>query len=206
MSKMRFAVALFLVSTTTPLLVSAFQQKGVTNKIRVSSGTSLYANLSIDANDDGALSRRQMIAAGSSSLAAALVSAGAPPALAEDISAQCAKLGNKYKSTVNTNGAPEKHIPQVTLSKTKDGMDVVKVVVPHVMDAEKPHWIQAIWLKEEDRNRWTEGGNDVAVAKVFPPTDASPPTLTCGIPKGKTLTPYLYCNLHGLWKGESFSV
>jgi desulfoferrodoxin (superoxide reductase-like protein) len=118
--------------------------------------------------------------------------------LAADITKQVAQLEKEFQDIVNTNGAPEKHIPQVTLSQ-KDGRDMVQVVVPHVMDSEKPHWIQAIWLKEEKTG-------DVAVVKVFPATEPAPPSLICGVPKGATLTPYLYCNLHGLWKGESFSV
>ena len=106
-------------------------------------------------------------------------------------------------ATVNSNGAPEKHVPQVTLKDFPNNTELkmVEVKVNHVMngmDAEKPHWIKAIWLREEK-------SGDVAVAKVFPQTASSPPTLVCGVPKGAQLTPLLYCNLHGLWKGETFT-
>jgi desulfoferrodoxin (superoxide reductase-like protein) len=203
---MRCLIAISLLLS----LVSAFQGPSLRMipKNKVSTTLSM---MMMDDDDDSSsssepttknsITRRQAFETtlkGSSFLAAALA-AGAPPALAADISKQVAQLEREFKDTVNTDGAPEKHIPQVTLSQ-KDGMNMVKVVVPHVMDAEKPHWIQAIWLKEE-----TTG--DVAVAKVFPATEPGPPSLICGVPKGgATLTPYLYCNIHGLWKGDTFSV
>ena len=50
----------------------------------------------------------------------------------------------------NSNGAPEKHLPVVTLSKPKPKFKVqLEVKVPHVMDAQKPHYIEYIWLKDE---------------------------------------------------------
>lgn len=70
---------------------------------------------------------------------------------------------------VYTDGAPEKHLPKVTVSGKRDGR-IVEVMVPHAMDAKKPHWIQAIWLKEEKLG-------DVAVAKVMPAKEPSPPIL-----------------------------
>ena len=154
----------------------------------------------LTSSKEKSITRRQAMllpAIQGSFLAAALLS-GAPPALAADIAKQLQQLEKQFKDDVNSNGAPEKHTPEVKLSKGANGQDMVKIVVPHVMDPEKPHWIQAIWLKEEK-------SGDVAVAKVLPATEAAPPTLVCGVPKGVTLTPYLYCNLHGLWKGESFT-
>jgi desulfoferrodoxin (superoxide reductase-like protein) len=93
-------------------------------------------------------------------LAAALAS-GAPPALAADIAKQMLALEREFKDSVNSNGAPEKHIPRVSLGTVPGNPELrmVEVVVPHVMDSEKPHFIQAIWLKEEI-------SGDVAVAKV----------------------------------------
>ena len=134
-------------------------------------------------------------------LAIAVMASGVPsPALAAaDIAKQVKALEKEFGDSINSNGAPEKHLPKVTLSSVngKPDLTMVQVTVPHVMDPEKPHWIQAIWLKEER-------SGDVAVAKVLPATEPSPPGLTCGVPKGARLTPYLYCNLHGLWKGDTF--
>eukprot|EP00591_Stephanopyxis_turris_P007914 CAMPEP_0195526628 /NCGR_PEP_ID=MMETSP0794_2-20130614/27796_1 /TAXON_ID=515487 /ORGANISM="Stephanopyxis turris, Strain CCMP 815" /LENGTH=144 /DNA_ID=CAMNT_0040657365 /DNA_START=238 /DNA_END=672 /DNA_ORIENTATION=+ len=92
----------------------------------------------------------------------------------------------------NTNGAPEKHFPQVKV----DGTSVV-VSVPHVMTEE--HYIQFMWLKDAK-------ANEVVLAKQFIPSDSSPPTLEARVPNGVELTPYLFCNLHGLWKGDTFKV
>jgi desulfoferrodoxin-like iron-binding protein len=155
----------------------------------------------VGGNNGFEVSRRDaMDAAVKGSFLAAALLAGAPPALASDVAKQVAQLEKEFKDSVNSDGVPEKHIPKVTLSKVNDKPDLVmvQVSVPHVMDPDKPHWIQAIWLKEGSTG-------DVAVAKVLPPTEPSPPTLTVGVPKGTRLTPLLYCNLHGLWKGETFT-
>jgi desulfoferrodoxin-like iron-binding protein len=199
-----------LVLSSIFAVVAAFQAPS--SLYRPSSSTRLLAKKSTthqednDTNNNTNLSawttRRNAVVKGSSFLAAALAAAGTPPALASDIAKQVAQLDKEFGDTVNTNGAPEKHIPQVTLSKssTRSGITgKVKVLVPHVMDAEKPHWIQAIWLKEEKTG-------DVAVAKVMPATEPSSPTLEREAPKGARLTPMLYCNLHGLWKGDTFTV
>lgn len=107
-------------------------------------------------------SRRDVVntvAAGS--FLAAAVASGVQPALAEEIDKQVQALEREFKDSVNSNGAPEKHIPNINLGEIpgKPELRLVEVVVPHVMDAEKPHFIQAIWLKEEK-------SGDVAVAKV----------------------------------------
>lgn len=106
------------------------------------------------------------------------------------------------EATVNTVGAPEKHLPTTIVlpSPDGDGLFVVEVVVPHVMDEEAPHYIEAIWLIDD-------ATGDVVEAKLFTASDPAPPTLTAKIPSGiSTVTPMLHCNLHGLWKGESLSV
>ena len=59
--------------------------------------------------------------------------------------------------------------------------------------------MQYSWLKDTKTN-------EVVVVKGLPPTDASPPTLKCKAPSGVELRPYCFCNLHGLWKGEEFTV
>lgn len=122
-----------------------------------------------DMNDNGTVfkipvSRRDAVnIAASGSLIAACLASGASPAMAADIRQQMQALEREFKDSVNSNGAPEKHIPNVSFGSVPGNPDLimVDVVVPHVMvaDPEKPHFIQAIWLKEEKTG-------DVAVAKV----------------------------------------
>lgn len=96
----------------------------------------------------------------------------------------------------NSNGAPEKHLPLVTLSRPKPKFKVqLEVRVPHVMDAQKPHFIEYIWLKDESTN-------EVLTVQSFAPTDAAPPTLVALVDEGRRVVPMLHCNLHGLWEGE----
>jgi desulfoferrodoxin (superoxide reductase-like protein) len=125
---------------------------------------------------------------------AAALAAGASPAYAASLEKTVTSIEKENVSEVNTKGAPEKHLPQVTLAGT-----TVEVVVPHVMDPEKPHFIEYVWLKD------IMSGKVVAV-QSFAATDASPPTLTASVASGTTVKPLLYCNLHGLWEGESLTV
>jgi desulfoferrodoxin (superoxide reductase-like protein) len=125
---------------------------------------------------------------------AAALAAGASPAYAASLEKTVTSIEKENVSEVNTKGAPEKHLPQVTLAGT-----TVEVVVPHVMDPEKPHFIEYVWLKD------LKSGKVVAV-QSFAATDASPPTLTASVESGTTVKPLLYCNLHGLWEGESLTV
>ena len=97
-------------------------------------------------------------------------------------------------SEVNTKGAPEKHLPKISV----DGGSV-EVVVPHVMDPEKPHFIEYVWIKDEKTGK-------VLSAKAFQATDPSPPSLTASVKIGTTVKAMLFCNLHGLWEGEAFTV
>lgn len=94
----------------------------------------------------------------------------------------------------NAEGAPEKHLPQVTL---KDG--VVNVVVNHVMDPVKPHFILLMWLHDIQKN-------EIAVVKGFPAAGPAPPSLKVQVPPNVKLQPMIYCNLHGLWEGDTFRV
>lgn len=127
--------------------------------------------------------------------AVAVTTLGATKAQALDLYKTAEELGEKNRKLVNSNGAPEKHIPQVIISG-----NTVNVKVPHVMI--EGHYIQLLWLKDTK-------SNEVVVAKGFPvpSVDGEPsPTLEVKVPSGVTLKPFLYCNLHGLWAGEEFSV
>ncbi|EDQ87941.1 uncharacterized protein MONBRDRAFT_37611 [Monosiga brevicollis MX1] len=87
------------------------------------------------------------------------------------------------------------HVPVV--SKNDDGTVTVKV--PHVMKKgekdEDDHWIEYVFVQDAE-------GNIVAMNK-FTPTDAAA-AISFQPEAGKTLTPFGYCNLHGMWKGEQF--
>lgn len=91
----------------------------------------------------------------------------------------------------NSNGAPEKHLPKVVVN----GNDI-EISVNHVMTDE--HYIQFIWLRDVD-------SDEVVLVKGCSPSEEKP-YLKARVPSGVTLSPCLYCNLHGLWKGEPFTV
>ena len=147
---------------------------------------------SLDAQPtDDKVSRRVALATAAAALAAT------PPALAASASLEHTVTAlERANMPANARGAPEKHLPAVRV--TADG--VITVVVPHVMDAEQPHFIQYVWLKDLTSNA-------VVAVQAFQATDASPPTLTtASVRRGSTVKPMLYCNLHGLWEGEPLTV
>lgn len=171
--------------------------------IRASKDTVLSLQASLhdnNNNNEHEISRRTALIA--STATAAVAFGGTPPeVLAETVvlALTLSSLETDYADSVNTKGAPEKHLPLVSVTGRS-----VQVVVPHVMDEEKPHFIEYIWLKDID-------SNVIVASKAFAATDKSPPTLTSYIPKkteGATtlLKPLLFCNLHGLWEGETFAV
>lgn len=125
---------------------------------------------------------------------AAALAAGASPAHAASLEKMVLSLYKANASEVNTKGAPEKHLPAVTIDGTK-----VQVVVPHVMDPEKPHFIEYIWLTNVKSNQ-------VVAVQAYSATDAAPPTLSATVAAGSTVQPMLYCNLHGLWQGDVVTV
>jgi desulfoferrodoxin (superoxide reductase-like protein) len=119
-----------------------------------------------------------------------------PPTLDEQVSAieTANRVGQPFSKMYppNSNGDPTKHKPKVTVTD----QNVVTVTVPHVMTSE--HYIKFIWLKDSK--------GDVVAVKGLPATSPGPPTLTVQCPANAKLRPYLFCNLHGLWKGDEFSV
>jgi desulfoferrodoxin-like iron-binding protein len=135
-------------------------------------------------------------------MAAATVAAGGKldDAVAIPLSGKVEALEYENMEYANLKGAPEKHLPQITLASSNSGKIKVKVVVPHVMDPAKPHFIEYIWLKDEVNNK-------VIKAKHLQAKDPSPPTLTvAGVDKGTKVRALLFCNLHGLWQGDAFTV
>jgi superoxide reductase len=98
---------------------------------------------------------------------------------------------NKPIYPANVDGAPETHIPTVSIN----GNDI-EISANHVMTEE--NYIQFMWLKDTKTN-------EVVLAKELTPQEDKP-MLKAKVPSGVQLTPYLFCNLHGLWKGEPFTV
>ena len=125
----------------------------------------------------------------------------------------------------NSNGDPAKHTPVVKLEKDKKGYgQVLTVEIPHVMDFDKPHYIQYVWLQDV-----TQNSNDVRIGNIYGATAFSKPrgkasnepvvarlvanvasgqmtTKSAFLTKSMTVKPCLYCNLHGLWEGEPISL
>lgn len=91
----------------------------------------------------------------------------------------------------NSNGSPAKHLPKVVVN----GNDI-EISADHVMTEE--HYIQYIWLRDVDKD-------EVVLVKACTPSEDKP-FLKAKVPSGVTLSPCLYCNLHGLWRGDSFTI
>ena len=107
---------------------------------------------------------------------------------------------------------PAKHEPAVVwAAPNADGSTDVKVVVRgtdgndhslHPMtDA---HWIEYIWVTDQD-------GNVAFLAKYDAPAadEVAVPVFEFTVPAGSSitsLTPWEFCNLHGLWEGPSATV
>jgi len=81
---------------------------------------------------------------------------------------------------------------------TKNGDGTYTVVVNHGMtagdDEKDDHWIEYVYAKDAE-------GNIVGIQK-FVPTDEKP-TITFKYEGAGAITPYSYCNLHGMWRGSS---
>ena len=189
--------------TLLSLLLTASTVMGFCPLSRSPVSTPLVLALSShpDGNNDGIQQKQSSFVQQEVSRRVALVMAAAvaatgnlPAARAVNLSTKVETIEYENMSTVNTNGAPEKHLPQVEVTGT-----TVNVVVPHVMDPVKPHYIEYIWLQDEATKK-------VLAVQKFDATDASPPTLNASVKEGSKVRAFLYCNLHGLWQGESVSV
>ena len=88
------------------------------------------------------------------------------------------------------------HVPVIT--KNRDGS--YTVVVKHGMtpgdDDKDDHWIEYVYARNA-------AGAIVGIQK-FVPTDEKP-TISFTVPEGSgAITPFSYCNLHGMWKGDVY--
>jgi len=107
---------------------------------------------------------------------------------------------------------PEKHEPLVLKAIPRAGGGASVAVVVRGTDGStgysslhpmgSSHYITTIYVKDET--------GSVVYLKQFDPasvSSASPPIMEFNVgPASTVLTPYEYCNLHGLWKGPSVTV
>lgn len=201
----------FVLFTLWLSLSSSFQLTTPTILARKASApTALFASLTQGDNTptptSAEISRRAAF------VTSAILSAGGMMAANPSVSNAAAPITEQVKAienanfigmigkpiyTPNVSGDPAKHLPQVNISEDR----TVTVTIPHVMKTE--HYIQFIWLKDAKTN-------EVVLVKAFPEpkedTPNEPPTLVAKVPEGVSLQPCLFCNLHGLWKGEAFDV
>lgn len=102
-----------------------------------------------------------------------------------------------------------KHVPVLTLSD--DGKTATVVVgngneengVWHPMvssdDPDTVHFVTHIMVKDQT--------GEVVVVKAMDPTLEGPASIKFDVPAGATeLTPFEFCNIHGLWKGETVAI
>ncbi len=116
------------------------------------------------------------------------------------------------KSFHLVNAAPTKHQPYLTIEKLGDGAASLSVRVRGDAPQDKPdslhpmtsaHFIEAIFvLDSEDRvvffHQWTAPTPDQPEEPVV--------QFTFPVSEHATLTPYEFCNLHGLWQGPPLHI
>mmetsp|Transcript_26714 Transcript_26714/g.61385 ORF Transcript_26714/g.61385 Transcript_26714/m.61385 type:complete len:201 (+) Transcript_26714:3-605(+) len=175
-----------IATTPTPVRVSA-----------LSSASSSASSSSSRSCDNTEISRRvalvQSVAMATGTILTAPNGAHAA-ATATTLAQKVAQIEAENLAEVNSKGAPEKHLPQITVAKSQ-----VQVVIPHVMDPEKPHYIEYVWLQNA-------ATGEIVAAQAYEATSASPPTLTATVGgDGSSYQALSFCNLHGLWEGPVFT-
>uniref|UniRef100_A0A7S1UHS7 Desulfoferrodoxin ferrous iron-binding domain-containing protein n=1 Tax=Phaeomonas parva TaxID=124430 RepID=A0A7S1UHS7_9STRA len=92
-------------------------------------------------------------------------------------------------------GKEGKHTPQLTIADGK-----ASVIVPHGMSDD--HYIEFVYLKN--------AAGEIVAANMFEVgslKDVKQGNLTMDSVEDQTeLTPFAYCNDHGLWKGDTVAV
>jgi superoxide reductase len=90
-------------------------------------------------------------------------------------------------------GKEDSHVPQIAYEKMEAGLKVT-VTVSHEMNAETPHYIMYIQLKDGEGNLLEE--------KEFQATDEKAEAIFVLATVPDKLIAYEKCNLHGLWMDE----
>lgn len=97
-----------------------------------------------------------------------------------------------------------KHEPRITIVGSEASVQVGGTVKHPMVPSANPdvvHWISHIVVVDQDEN--------VVAVKILAPSEPSPATFNFTIPADKgitALTPYEYCNKHGLYKGPEVAV
>ena len=154
------------------------------------------------------LSRRAVLGGAAAGLAAA----GTPPAFAaakkELLTDRVARLEKETaeRNSCTVEACTKKDItPQLTVYGTQTKVTTAglaaqaEMVVPHVMDADGPHFIEYMWLKDAKTGK-------VYAAKKLRPTDTAPPILIASLPVGVDVVPMCFCSRDGLWQGDTVRV
>jgi desulfoferrodoxin (superoxide reductase-like protein) len=153
-------------------------------------------------NREEEVSRRVALVTAAAMAAAGVTTTTTPAAMAATLERIVAKLERENRDQVNTKGAPEKHLPQVSMVDSNS----VTVSIPHVMDPDKPHYIEYVWLMDASTSS-SKNKNRVVAVQAFQATDPSPPTLIAkNLPSPGQYIPMAFCNLHGLWEGDTISI
>eukprot|EP00584_Thalassiosira_punctigera_P007200 CAMPEP_0172536930 /NCGR_PEP_ID=MMETSP1067-20121228/8637_1 /TAXON_ID=265564 ORGANISM="Thalassiosira punctigera, Strain Tpunct2005C2" /NCGR_SAMPLE_ID=MMETSP1067 /ASSEMBLY_ACC=CAM_ASM_000444 /LENGTH=382 /DNA_ID=CAMNT_0013322117 /DNA_START=39 /DNA_END=1187 /DNA_ORIENTATION=- len=131
------------------------------------------------------------------------------PTLAAEFARRQKELLGADEPFAYRRGETAKHVPFLTLSE--DGMTAAVVVGDgdkdggtwHPMlpsnETDEVHFITHILAKDQD--------DKVVALKAMDPTIMPPATMTFWVPASATsLTPFEWCNLHGLWRGETVTV
>lgn len=90
-------------------------------------------------------------------------------------------------------GKEDSHVPQIVYERMDTGLKVT-VTVSHEMNAEKPHYIMNIMLKD--------GADNLLGEKEFQATDEKAEAIFELTTVPSKLIAYERCNLHGLWMDE----
>jgi superoxide reductase len=90
-------------------------------------------------------------------------------------------------------GKEDSHVPQIAYEKVETGLKVM-VTVSHEMNAEKPHYIMYIKLKD--------GEGNLLGGKEFQAADEKAEAIFELTTQPEKLVAYEKCNLHGVWMDE----
>jgi desulfoferrodoxin-like iron-binding protein len=88
------------------------------------------------------------------------------------------------------------HLPQITFTKTDDGLKVRVQIDDHPMDASTPHYIMWITI--------TDGQGNILGTQTFVATDPAPAVAVFLLttPPDK-IRAFERCNIHGIWMSEA---
>ena len=90
-------------------------------------------------------------------------------------------------------GKEASHTPSASASGTS-----VTIVTDHDMLPDEDHWIDHLYLRDQD---------GVVVGLQMLDGSEAEATATFSVPEGTTsVTPYSSCNLHGLWMGDTITL